>query len=269
MQHLTIEAVTVCVNYGDILEQMAPHNRPLLDRWVVVTSPEDKKTRAVCRAFSIECQLTQDFDRGGAFPKARGINRGLDMLTGDDSWLLHLDADIALPFDFRLCLDSAHLHPDCLYGCDRINVTGEEAWAAVLEKGLYSREQGWLAEKNRPQTWVGGVPAGPETGYVPIGFFQLWHSSKTLTWEFPRRRYPEQHGNAARTDVQFGLQWDRRHRIHLPELLVFHLESEPARMGANWNGRKTRPFDMAAYRRRKCPPCPPCPDCPPPYHHGQ
>ncbi len=56
------------------------------------------------------------------------------------------------------------------------------------------------------------------------------------------RRYPLHHGDAARTDVQFALQWDRRHRQLLPEVIVLHLESEPAEQGANWKGRTTRPF---------------------------
>ena len=41
---------------------------------------------------------------------------------------------------------------------------------------------------------------------------------------------------AARTDVQFALLWDRRDRVLIPELVVFHLEPEAAPMGANWNG---------------------------------
>ncbi len=63
------------------------------------------------------------------------------------------------------------------------------------------------------------------------------------------RRYPTHHGDAARTDVQFALQWDRRYRQLLPEVIVLHLESERAAQGANWKGRTTRPFG----RRRPTP----------------
>lgn len=77
-------------------------------------------------------------------------------------------------------------------------------------------------------------------GYIPIGFFQLWHAGSTEI-----KKYPEVHGNAARTDMQFALQWPRTKRSFLPELVVYHLESEPAPMGANWNGRKTKTFDQA------------------------
>lgn len=239
-----IECVTVCVDYADFLREVAPINRAVLDRWIVVTEPGDKATREVCRDFSIECLLTGDFRRGGEFAKARGINRGLDQCQGD-GWLLHLDADIALPFDFGRCLEKAALEPGKLYGCDRLCVTGWDNWAALKARGLHAREHGWLVEKRRPGAWVGGVPAGPDNGYAPIGFFQLWHGSETLSWGFPRKRYPERHGNAARTDVQFAWQWDRPDRVFLPELVVFHLESDDARMGANWRGRTTAPFGPA------------------------
>ena len=239
----SIEAVTVCVNYGDFLRAVAPFNRPHFNRWVVVTVESDTLTREVCRNHSIECLITDEFYREGkdSFCKSRGINKGLDHLRGD-GWLMHLDADICLPFDMAVCLEDAHLQPENIYGADRINCTGYQAWQTVQKQGLYSREHGWLVEKRRPETWVGGQPAGNGIGWAPIGYFQLWHGTQTLTWGFPKRRYPVAHGNAARTDVQFALQWDRKNRLMIPELLVFHLESEEAPMGANWKGRKTKPF---------------------------
>lgn len=39
-----------------------------------------------------------------------------------------------------------------------------------------------------------------------------------------------------------ALQWDRRKRALIPELLVAHLESEAAPTGANWEGRTTARF---------------------------
>ena len=69
-------------------------------------------------------------------------------------------------------------------------------------------------------------------GYVPIGFFQLWHG----------RRYPVRQGNAEHTDVLHALQWPRDKRRLLEEVFAVHLESERSKMGANWSGRKTVPF---------------------------
>ena len=240
-----IEAVTVCKDYGDYLAEVAAHNRRLLDRWVVVTAPEDEETRSVCCRNSIEVVLCTDFTRGGSFNKARGINAGLRQLRGD-GWLLHLDGDVCLPLDFRQCLDDADLRSGSIHGCNRLCVPGPAAWDALQLQGLYSRMNGWLTEfRDRPPgCYVGGVPAGIGNGYVPIGFFQLWWGAETLSWGSARKWYPQEHGGAARTDTQFASLWDRSLRVQIPELLVFHLEHENAKdgMGHNWRGRKTPKF---------------------------
>lgn len=238
-----IEAVSVCVGYGDFLRAVAPFNRPLLDRWVVVTTPDDEETKKVCRDHSIECVVTKDFDLDPPFAKAQGINRGLGMLRGD-GWLLHIDSDICLPFDTRQCLEDAQLRKGAIHGALRMNVVGWDQWCKVKEQGLYSREGGWLVEfQKRPGLGIGGLPAGPQTGWLPVGYFQMWSGNETLTWGFPKKFYPETHGNAARTDVQFASQWDRRDRVLIPELVVFHLESEAGPMGINWKGRKSKRFE--------------------------
>lgn len=74
-------------------------------------------------------------------------------------------------------------------------------------------------------------------GYVPIGFFQMWNPSVSGI-----HTYPEQHTSAARGDVAFAIQWPRAKRALIPEIICYHLESEQAPMGTNWNGRTTKPF---------------------------
>ena len=84
-----------------------------------------------------------------------------------------------------------------------------------------------------------GVRVVPDTynGYVPIGFFQMWNPSKSGI-----SVYPHQHTDAGRGDMLFAKQWPRSKRALLPEIIGYHLESEPSDMGANWGGRKTAPF---------------------------
>ena len=148
-----------------------------------------------------------------------------------------------LPRRFRDLLDWAHLDERCIYGADRCNVVGWEAWRKIkADKGgwdNHSYESGLRFADCAPvgTRWVSKLH-----GYVPIGFFQLWHGSAMIDRGIHVRHYPYHHGDAARTDVQFALQWDRRHRVLLPEVVVLHLESEPAKLGANWCGRTTRPF---------------------------
>lgn len=238
---MQIEAVTVCVGYGDFLAAAAAHNRPLLDKWVVVTSKSDEETRSVCRAYSIDCVLTEEQTRDGEFSKGRMIDRGLAHLSGT-GWMLHLDGDIVMPADLHRVLDDAHLDENCLYGCDRLNVKGYETWQKIQAKGLWCRSNPWMVGLERENTTIGARVANDGHGWTPIGFWQLFHG-QSYNWRgMPNRRYPKQHGSAARTDVQFALQWDRRHRVLIPELLVWHLESEKAQMGANWRGRTTKRF---------------------------
>lgn len=169
---MKIEAVTVCVDYSDYLEEVASHNRRLLDKWVVATRPSDERTRQVCSRHSIDVVLTDDF--GTEFAKAKGINAALRQLSGD-GWLLHLDGDIVLPYDFGECLEDAQLAQGNIYGCNRLCLPGWDCWVEAQKQGLYSRFNGWLAEfRDRPKgSYVGGIPAGIGNGYTPIGFFQL------------------------------------------------------------------------------------------------
>ena len=45
---MTFEGLTVSVNYGDYLALTLPENVSQFDRFVVVTSPDDKQTAKSC-----------------------------------------------------------------------------------------------------------------------------------------------------------------------------------------------------------------------------
>jgi len=243
---LSVEAITVCVGYADFLAATLPENLPVLDEIVVVTTPEDEETRKVCRKHNVFHVLSEDHQRGGPFNKARLINRALDQI-GCDDWVLHLDADIVLPRQFRRLLDWSHLDERCLYGADRQRVVGWDEWQAfkryVDRWDNHTHEMGWWFH---PQYPLMSRLISSIHGYTPIGAFQLFHSSELIQYNSHQRRYPIKHGDAARTDHQFALQWDRRFRQLLPEVLVLHLESEPGSHGANWCGRTTKRFGPAA-----------------------
>src|SRR5690348_374618 len=116
MKRQLIEAVTVCVGYGDILEYTARQNAPLFDRWLIITSPDDEETREVCRKHSLATLLSNDHHRqGDAFNKGRLIERGLQHLSAN-GWRLHVDADIVIPHYGRRLLESAHLDERKIYG---------------------------------------------------------------------------------------------------------------------------------------------------------
>lgn len=231
---MKIEAVIICKDYSDFLEHTLPENLQHLDRIVVVTHPEDKKTQMVCDKFGVDFLDTTVFhEDGDLFNKGRAINLGLSHLRHED-WLLHIDADILLPHRFREMLKKAKLDPKNIYGADRLNVLSYEHWMEHKGKTVPQFQWRYMVTPQKEFT-LGSRLLHNEYGYCPIGYFQLWHSSK-------KRKYSVINGSAEHADVLFSVQWERKHRMLLPEFFVYHLESEQTVMGANWLGRKTKPF---------------------------
>jgi hypothetical protein len=248
---MKLEAVTVCVDYADFLAHTILWNRPQFDRWIVVTASHDRRTRDICEHHHIECVVTDEFFRDGrAFVKSAGINVGLDALSRD-GWVVHLDADIALPPRARKMLERAELNPKGLYGADRILCNSFEDWARYVS---------WPEVMHSCNTYIQGndFGLGPrighlgEDGWLPIGYFQLWNPMASLV-----RHYPD-HGSADRSDMKFARAWPRADRHLVPELFVVHLASEEeTQMGSNWRGRRTPHFGPHPKRRhRHCEPEP-------------
>jgi hypothetical protein len=251
-----IEAVSVCVGYADFLRETIPYNLPHLDRWLIVTDSRDDATRQVCHQHNLEFLVTDDFYRNGAeFDKARGIDHALQLLAYDD-WVLHLDADIVLPTHTRRTLVAADLDCRFIYGADRVMVRGYVRWQKLKSsRFIESLARSFHHNVCFPGSFdVGARWADLHQGYVPIGFFQLFHREAVMSRGMRARRYScHGHSDASRTDVQYALQWDRHRRAVIPELVVFHLESESAAVGANWSGRTTRPFGPAVVETAEVP----------------
>jgi hypothetical protein len=249
-----LEVLTISVHYSDFLLESVYRNRSLFDRWLIITTPSDIKTRDFCWQHNLECLISNDFySNGTSFDKARGIDRGLSQLSMRD-WVLHLDADIVLPPHFRQTLSKIPLDTQCIYGIDRINVKGFERYnnlmgANFLEK--FSRSFGFNV--CFPGSYdIGARWADTEFGWAPCGFFQLFHHDGVIRNGNRFRRYPSSgHNDAARTDMQFAMQWDRNKRVLIPEIVALHLESDDSKTGANWNGRKTGEFRRETGDRRQ------------------
>lgn len=250
---MKLEAVTVCVNYADFLAHALPWNRHLFDRWVVVTSEADQRTRDLCEHHHVECVSTDAFFSGDrAFAKAAGINAGLSVLD-KDGWVAHLDADIVLPPRSRQMIEQATLDPASIWGCDRVLCESFDDW---------SRYVAWPEVMHSCQTFIqaGHFPLGPRVGrldrdgWSPIGFFQLWHPGESGIATYP------DHGNVDRSDMAFARQWPRNRRGLIPELVAIHLASEAEEaMGTNWRGRRSRHFGPEPHHRKPHPA---------PKHHG-
>ncbi len=237
-EHFKIECVVVCDQYSDFLSQTIHTNKFLFDKLVVVTSPEDKKTRKLCEFHHVHCIPTDELNsRWGEFHKGKAINIGLEALDCD-GWVLHSDADMWYPPQTRLLLEQAQLDRSMIYGCDRFIVKGKQAWNDFIEQpGLQHEANAYIHLNAFPiGTRVMHDFAG---GWVPIGYFQLFHPSGSGISE-----YPQGHKDAGREDTLFAQKWPRAKRGFLPEIVGYHLESLDSTMSANWNGRTTAPFTL-------------------------
>jgi hypothetical protein len=231
-----LEAVTVCVNYADILKETIIHNKGHFNKWVIVTTPDDVETQNVCKFHHIQCVVFDGFyDEAGQINKARGINAGMNHLT-KKGWVLHIDADIVLPPHTRNILENSYLDDNCIYGCDRLMVESYEEWAEfqhhprpVHENYIFTHLTAFKVGVRLNQYYG--------EGYHVIGFFQLWNPAKSGV-----HFYPEHISGFDRTDVLFQKQFKPGDRRFLPGVVVIHLDSEQADMGANWKGRKTKLF---------------------------
>lgn len=207
-----------------------------LERIVVVTDHDDHLTQKLCQKYSVDCIRTHVFyEDGDKFNKGRAINLAMGHLRGLE-WILHMDADILLPHNFKNMLHRTKLNPDCIYGADRANVFGYDHWMEHKPKITPHYEMGYFVDPPK-EFPIGARIVHFELGWCPIGYFQLWHKSLG-------RRYPIHQGTAEHTDVLFAVQWAREHRVLLPEVVVYHLDPAkgPQPMGENWNGRKSPLF---------------------------
>lgn len=233
---MKLEAVIVCDRYADFLAHTLPENKILFDRMVVVTSHEDKETQRVCEYWHVKCLQTDVLEsRKGKFCKGAGINAGLAELDRA-GWVVHMDADIALPPLTRILIEGADLDKSFLYGCDRVMCRSFDDWVKFRTKPRLQHEnQVWMHMDQFP--FGHRVAINSYGGYIPVGFFQMWSPSVSgIT------AYPEGHNTAAREDTDFALKWARSKRALIPEVIAYHLESEKAAMAANWAGRQTKPF---------------------------
>ena len=234
-----LEAIITCVNYPDFLQVTLPHNKQYFDSVVVVTSFSDKETQQICRHHNIDPVITDTFyESEDPFNKARGINLGLSHLRYN-SWVIHLDADILLPYDFRNNLFMNHLDKDCVYGADRQNVFGRKEYEKLIKSNQFNLQYRDKFIFEKPFLEEGARLVHREFGYCPIGYFQLFHGSYLKKWQM---KYPDNQMGAERSDVQFALQWKKGNRRLLPATSVFHLESERSPQGKNWWGRQSAEF---------------------------
>ena len=117
-------AITVSVQYDDILQHMLEQNSRFIHKWFIVTSPEDKKTIELIEKTgkeNIETVIYTDFYKNNAkfnFGGARLFAQNYIDSKYKSANILFLDGDIYLPDNFMEKLPNS-LMDDTLYGTQR------------------------------------------------------------------------------------------------------------------------------------------------------
>ena len=219
---LPVKAVVVCVGYDDILKITMPTVLPHVEKMVVVTSPDDKRTQEYVAGFAnVKTHVTDVFTRNGAkFNKGAGMEEGFDAL-GRDGWILVLDADIMVPPDLGERLEALKPKRGYLYNPRR----------RILENPA-----DWWRYTN-PKKW-GELPLRKEDkGWY--GYFQLFNAADPAL--VGRPWYPTDFTHAGQCDDKFQHRWPADRKLR-PDFEVLHL----GKCDENWFGRTTERVDGVA-----------------------
>jgi len=203
---MEIIALTICVNYSDILKHVLERNASLLNTWYIVTSPDDKETVKLIHEsklpnvrllFFTKFYLNATFNKGGAVRFAQEFING----CYSDANILILDADILLPSDFKEALPAA-LEDNTLYGVStRIDYLTLDDFINKTNPRKYKSDRRFL------------------------GFFQLYKQNSKYLYKNSK--------NCARCDDEFRELFIKRINI---STTVDHLGEEVV----NWNGRVSK-----------------------------
>ena len=200
-----MRAITVCVDYSDLLAITLPANRQHFDEMLVVTGPRDDATVAECMKYpDVSFVRTDAFYRdGAAFNKGLAIEEAFDKI-GRNGWFCVLDADILLP----LGAIWADVEMFCL--------------TAPRRRMVYDRDK-WF----RPGDWQ-QYPLFHDVEHA--GYCQIFSGDDPAL----RRRpwYGVDWRHAGGCDSDFAANWPP-HRLRRPPWHVLHL-GQP---GINWCGR--------------------------------
>jgi hypothetical protein len=200
---MEIIAISVCVNYHDILYHNIDQNIKFISKWYIITSPDDVLTQKLIKEkniSNIELIIYNNFYNNCKFNKGGAIRQVQDYidLHYNESNILLLDSDIYLPNNFSEKLPNI-LQNDTIYGVsERIDYWKLTDFNNNINPHKYKCSKNF------------------------VGFFQLYKQNSKYKYE---NSY-----NCAKCDDSFKDKFYKK--INL-DLIVKHLGKD----GINWNGR--------------------------------
>jgi hypothetical protein len=117
---------------------------------------------------------------------------------------------------------------------DRFNVIGADKIKKLKSGRANQYKYGLLLGETEDDGKLGHRLVCNLRGYLPLGFFQMWHAST-------QKPYPYSLGTAAHDDMMFSALWPTACRRHLPGVICFHLLPTAPKVGENWDGKRKQP----------------------------
>lgn len=210
-----VRGIVVCVHYDDLLAITLPRNIRFLSECLVVTSPDDVRTKELVASIP-NCRLfeTDLFYRNGAkFNKGAALEAGMDIL-GRDGWILIWDADTLFPENMVL---HPKIKPGNLYGPPRLILDDPKQWSPEFE---------WKC-------------AHGTVDWEFPGYFQLFQADDPVLKQRPWYGIDWVHAGGG--DSVFQYRWPPSRKIRLP-FHVLHLGPRDT----NWYGRASERLDGEA-----------------------
>lgn len=209
-----MKAITVCVEYDDLLDITLRRNVRHFEEVLVVTSPEDLKTQEIALSVpKVRLYITDVFYTDGCpFRKAAAIEEAFDVL-GREGWICLLDADTLLP----PIIEVSDFLVGYLYSPLRRLLLNPAQWTENLD---------WTK-----------LPYGPEAQYALFsGYCQIFHADDPAVRARPW--YNSKWMHAGGCDTEFERRWAPFHKER-PGFEVLHL----GQLDTNWCGRVTARAD--------------------------
>lgn len=203
------KAITVCVDYSDLLAITLPYNRHHFDFFCVVTAPQDERTIQFCRDNgTVDLLHVTDkfYEHGAVFNKWAALEQALDHY-GRDGWMCLMDADVLWPKVAPLPFESGKLYtprrrmmPDVTS-----TVPDESTWSAFP---IHPQEREWA------------------------GYTQVFSAFDDVLGPAPWHETNWAHAGGA--DSFFQAKWSPADKVR-PKWNVLHL----GEAGVNWCGRSS------------------------------
>lgn len=204
-----VRAITVCVDYSDILEMTLPSHKSFVEETMVVTTARDTKTIDIAQSLGARVHITDTFYRKNAyFNKFGALEEALDVF-GREGWLLIIDSDIVIPAERPTFIPQQ----GCIY-------TPHRRIKEDISDGVPEQRK-WAQYKR------------PKVSEEFSGYFQLFHGSDAMLGPAPWHSIDwTWHGGA---DTIFYDKWPATKKVR-PPFEVLHLGPPYV----NWAGRVSK-----------------------------